>query len=53
VIDARTCLAKAIAAEMDGDMSPEFLAAADKILLVLWLNGYALLPIHDDTMEAA
>jgi len=52
MIDARTSLAQAIAAEMDVDMSPEFLIAADKMLVRLWLDGYALLPISDDTMEA-
>jgi len=38
---------------MDLDLTPDFLAAIDKVLAQLWMRGYAVLPAPDVDGEAA
>lgn len=47
---AREALADALAAELDADLTPEFLAATDKVLIRLYLHGYTVTPTVDDDM---
>ena len=44
---ARIVLAEALSEELDMDMTPEFLAACDKLLARLWLAGFTVLPVPD------
>jgi hypothetical protein len=47
-MDARTALADALAAELDMDLTPEFVAATDRVLMRLWLHGFAVLPVPEE-----
>lgn len=51
-MDARTAFADALAAELDLDLSPEFMAASDRVLVRLWLHGYTVHPIPEETDDA-
>lgn len=37
---AREALAEALAGELDMDLTPEFLAATDRVLIRLYMSGY-------------
>jgi hypothetical protein len=52
-MDAKTAFADALGAELDIDLTPEFVAATDRVLMRLWLHGYVVLPHEDDKEEAA
>ena len=53
--DARTAFCDALAAEMDMDLTPEFMAAADRVLVRLYLHGYivAAAPEDEEVAEVA
>lgn len=44
----REVLAEALGAELDLDLTPEFMACVDRILTRLWLEGYAVLPLAEE-----
>ena len=46
-MDARTAFADSLAAELDVDLSPEFMMATDKVLIQLYLRGYVVSPAPD------
>ena len=48
MLDARHAFAEALAVELDLDMSPEYLAACDRVLMRLWIAGYAVLPAPEE-----
>jgi hypothetical protein len=45
-MDARTAFASSLAEELDKDMTPEFVAACDKVLMRLYMYGYIIAPGH-------
>ena len=47
----RIALADVLAAELDIDLTPAFMAAVDKILMRLWLHGYAILPAPEEELD--
>lgn len=53
-MDARHALADALGAELDVDLTPEFLAATDRVLVRLYLHGYivSIAPEEPDEVSA-
>ena len=45
---SRIAFAEAIAEVCGADMTPEWVAACDQILIRLWLFGYCLAPIPEE-----
>ena len=52
-ITARSALADALAVELDIDINPAFMAGVDRVLIRLWLHGYAIREAQDDDEEIA
>ena len=50
--NGRIALAETLAAELDMDLTPNFLRATDRVLARLWLHGYAVLPVPDEKDDA-
>ena len=48
---ARRVFAEDLATELDLDMSPEFMSAADRLLARLYLSGYVVVPISDEVRQ--
>lgn len=48
---ARRIFAEDLATELDIDMSPEFMLAADRLLARLYLSGYVVVPIEDSVVQ--
>ena len=52
-MNAREALADALAAELDLDITPEFMMATDKVLIRLYLHGYAVVADSEEAEDVA
>lgn len=49
--DMHVVFAEVLAFELDVDLSPEFVAACDCVLIRLWMEGLRLAPVTDEEEE--
>ena len=47
-MEARIAIAESLAVELDQDLTPEFLAAVDKVIAQLWLRGFKVVRLTGD-----
>ena len=52
-MNARHALADALAAELDIDITPEFMMAVDRLLIRLYLHGYLVTQAVEEGEDAA